>query len=47
MFEHQNSGKIEGKEAKFFSKIDQENVWFGFRYKKNSKLPHACVPLKK
>jgi hypothetical protein len=36
--------KIEGKEAKFFSKIYQGHImiWFG---KKNLKLSHDCVPL--
>ncbi len=37
--------KIEGKEAKFFTKIyeGQKRIWF--RSKKNSKLSHACVPV--
>ncbi len=38
--------KIEGKEAKFFSKIYEGLIRILFRSKKNSKLSHACVPLK-
>ncbi len=37
--------KIEGKEAKFFSKIYEGHIRIWFRSKKNSKLSHACVPL--
>jgi hypothetical protein len=37
--------KIEGKEAKFFSKIYEGHIRICFRSKKNSKLSHACVPL--
>ncbi len=37
--------KIEGKEAKFFSKIYEGQIRIWFRSKKNSKLSHACVPL--
>ncbi len=37
--------KIEGKEAKFFSKICEGHIRIWFRSKKNSKLSHACVPL--
>ncbi len=38
--------KIEGKEAKFFSKIYEGHIRIWFRSNKNSKLSHACVPLK-
>ncbi len=38
--------KIEGKEAKFFSKIYEGHIRIWFRSKKKSKLSHACVPLK-
>ncbi len=38
--------KIEGKEAKFFSKIYEGHMRIWLRSKKNSKLSHACVPLK-
>jgi hypothetical protein len=38
--------KIEGKEAKFFLKICPGNIRIWFWSKKNSKLSHACVPLK-
>ncbi len=38
--------KIEGKEAKFFSKIYEGHIRIGFTSKKKSKLSHACVPLK-
>jgi hypothetical protein len=38
--------KIEGKEANFFSKIYEGHIRIWFRSKKNSKLSHACVPLK-
>jgi hypothetical protein len=38
--------KIEGKEAKFFSKIYEGHIRIWFRSKKNSKLSHACVPLR-
>ncbi len=37
--------KIEGKEAKFFSKIYEGHIRIWFRSNKNSKLSHACVPL--
>ncbi len=37
--------KIEGIEAKFFSKIYEGHIRIRFRSKKNSKLSHACVPL--
>ncbi len=38
--------KIEGKEAKFFLKIYLGNIRIWFLSKKNSKLSHACVPLR-
>ena len=38
--------KIEGKEAKFFSKICKGHIRILFRSKKNSKLSHAGVPLR-
>ncbi len=47
MFGHRNSGEIEGKEAKFLSKIYEGHIRIWFRSKKNSKLSHACVPLTK
>ncbi len=37
--------KIEGKEAKFFSKVYKGHIRIWFRSKKKSKLSHACVPL--
>jgi hypothetical protein len=37
--------KIEGKEAKFFSKIYEGHIRIWFRSEKNSKLSHACVPV--
>ncbi len=37
--------KIEGKDAKFFSKIYEGHIRIWFRYKKNSKLSHAWLPL--
>ncbi len=37
---------IEGKEAKFFSKIYEGHIRIWFRSKENSKLSHACVPLR-
>ena len=39
--------KIEGKEAKKISKIYKGHIRIWFRSKKNSKLSHACVPLKR
>ncbi len=38
--------KIEGKEAKFFSKVYEGHIRIRFRSKKNSKLSHACVPFR-
>ncbi len=38
--------KIEGKEAKFCSKIYEGHIRIDLGKKKNSKLSHACVPLK-
>jgi hypothetical protein len=46
MFEHRILAKIEGREANFFSKIYEGHIRIWFRSKKNSKLSHACVPLK-
>jgi hypothetical protein len=37
--------KIEGKEAKFFSKVYEGHLRILFSSKKYSKLSHACVPL--
>jgi hypothetical protein len=42
----ENLAKIEGKEANFFSKISEGHIRIWFRSKKNSKLSHACVPLR-
>ena len=46
MFEHRNLAKIDRKEANFFSKIYEGHIRIWFRSKKNSKLSHACVPLR-
>jgi hypothetical protein len=37
--------KIEGKEAKFYSKIYEGHIRIYLGQQKNSKLSHACVPL--
>jgi hypothetical protein len=47
MFEHRNSGENRRKRSEFFfSKIYEGHIRIWFRSKKNSKLSHACVPLR-
>jgi hypothetical protein len=47
MFEHRNSGKNRRKRSEIFSKIYEGHIRIWFRSKKNSKLSHACVPLRR
>jgi hypothetical protein len=46
MFEHRNSGENRRKRSEIFSKVYEGHIRIWFRYEKNSKLSHACVPLK-
>ncbi len=46
MFEHRNSGENRRKRSEFFFENLRRHIMIWFRSKKNSKLSHACVPLR-